>query len=75
MIRKLLAAFIGSAQVLIGALSIVFTYVLNYDLYGVRAMFGITVENVGLSILLLWFFGVFSIISGLSFVQEWRSLK
>ena len=73
MIRKLLAAFICSAQVLIGALSIIFTYVLNYDLYDVRAMFGITVENVALSILLLWFFGLFSIISGLSFVQEWRS--
>ena len=73
MIRKTFAAAVGMAQVVIGALSILFTFILHYDLFNVQSMFSIPVENVPLYVLLFLVFALFSMISGLSFIQEWRS--
>ncbi len=73
MMRKTFAAVVGMAQVVIGALSILFTYILHYDLFNVQAMFWIPAENVSLYVLLFLVFGLFSLISGISFIQEWRS--
>jgi hypothetical protein len=73
MIRKTIAAATGAAQVVISALSILFAYILHSDLFDVQAMFRIPMENVSLYALLFLVFGLFSMISGLSFIQEWRS--
>ena len=73
MIRKTFAATTGAAQVVISALSILFAYILHSDLFDVQAMFRIPMENVSLYALLFLVFGLFSMISGLSFIQEWRS--
>lgn len=73
MIRKTFAAAVGTAQVVIGALLILFTYVLHYDLFNVQSMFRIRIENAPLYALLLLIVGLFSLVSGLSFIQEWRS--
>jgi hypothetical protein len=73
MIRKTFAVAVGTAQVVIGALLILFTYVLYYDLFNVQSMFRIPIENAPLYALLVLIFGLFSLVSGLSFIQEWRS--
>lgn len=73
MIRKTFAAIVGMVQVGIGALSILFTYILHRDLFDVQAMFHIPMENVPLYVLLFLVLGLFSTISGFSFIQEWRS--
>ena len=73
MIRKTFAVILGVVQVGIGASSILFTYILHRDLFYVQAMFRIPMENVPLRVLLLLVFGLFSTISGFSFIQEWRS--
>jgi len=73
MIRKTFAATTGAAQVVISALSILFAYILHSDLFDVQALFRISTENVSLFTLLFLVFGLFSLISGLSFMQEWQS--
>lgn len=73
LIRKPFAATIGAAQVVVSALSILFAYILQYDLFDVQGMFRIPMENVSFYALLFLIFGLFSMISGLSFIQEWRS--
>ena len=73
MVRKTFVAAVGMAQVVISAFSILFAHILNYDLFNVQAMFRITIENAPLYALLFLVFGLFSMISGLSFIQEWRS--
>jgi hypothetical protein len=73
MIRKAFAAAVGTAQVMIGALLIIYTYVLYYDLFNVQSTFRIPIENAPLYALLLLIFGLFSLVSGLSFIQEGRS--
>jgi polyferredoxin len=73
MIRKVFVAAVGVAQVMIGALSILFTYIFHSDLFNVQATFWIPTKNVSLYVLLFLVFSLFSLISGLSFVQEWRS--
>ena len=73
MIRKIFVATIGMTQVVIGTFSIFFTYLFNYNIYNVQALFNIPKENESLLILLFLIFGLFSLISGVSFIQEWRS--
>jgi hypothetical protein len=73
-IRKILVATVGIAQVMIGFSSIVFIYILNFDLFDFRAAFNISMEEVSLYALLFLVFSLFSLISGFLFIQEWRSL-
>ena len=74
MIRKTVAAAVGFAQVAIGFLSIILIYILYNDIFNVQTMFSIFMETVSLYVLLL-FFGLFSMISGLSFIQEWQRYR
>jgi len=73
MIRKTFAAILGMLQVGIGASSIIFTYFLHRDLFDIQDMFRVPMENVPLYVLLFFVLGLFSTISGVSFIQEWRS--
>lgn len=73
MIRKIFAAILGIVQIGIGALSILLTYILHLDLFDIQTTFRIPLENVPLYVLISLVLGLFSTISGLSFIQEWRS--
>lgn len=73
MMRKTLVAAVGMAQVMIGVSSLVFIYILHYDQFDVQVVFNLSMEETSLYVLLFLAFGLFSLISGLLFIQEWRS--
>ena len=71
-IRQTSIVIIGLAQVIIGVSSFLFTYLFYYDVFSFQAVFPVTPLNIPLYTFLLLVFGVYSIISGMSFIQEWR---
>ena len=72
MIRKIFVAAVGITQVAIGFFSFILIYILHYNIFNFQTMFNISIENLPLYVLLL-FFGLFSMLSGFSFIQEWQS--
>ena len=73
MIRKILAAAIGMIQISIGISSIVFIYIFYNNLFDFHDVFNIPMEQISFYMLFLTAIGLFSVISGLSLVQEWRN--
>jgi len=68
--RKLLIGFIGVTQEAIGVLTIVFCYVLYYNLFDVLNWLNIAAEHVALYVLILSVFGFVFIISGFFLIRE-----
>lgn len=66
--------FVGATQEAIGVLTIVFSYILYYDLFGLQTWLNIPPEHVSLYVsiylLLLFVFGFVSIISGFFLLRE-----
>jgi hypothetical protein len=73
MMRKILVGAIGMVQVVIGVSSIVFTYIFHSNMFDFQAVFNLSLEEVSFYLLLFLTVGIFSLISGLFFIQEWRS--
>jgi len=68
--RKLISGFIGVTQEAIGVLTIVFCYVLYYNLFDALNWLNIAAEHVALYVLILSVFGFVSIISGFFLIRE-----
>lgn len=72
MIRKILAAAIGMIQLSMGVSLIVFVYIFHNNLFNFQDLLSIPLEQISFYMLFLTAIGFFSVISGLSFIQEWR---
>ena len=72
MIRKILVASVGLVQVMIGVSSIVFSYVFHNELFGFQVFFGLSLEEKSLYLVVFLVIGLFSLLSGILFIQEWR---
>ena len=69
-IRKFLAIFLGVTQEVIGALAIIFAYVLYYNILHIRANLEILLDHVSIYLLLLFVFGFISILNGFFLLRE-----
>jgi hypothetical protein len=72
MIRKILVASVGLAQVMIGVSAIVFSYIFHYELFGFQFFFGLPLEEKSLYLVVFLMIGLFSLLSGILFIQKWR---
>lgn len=72
MIRQTLVTSIGLIQVMIGVSSIVFSYIFHYELFGFQIFYNLSPEEKSLYLVLFLAIGLFSLISGILFIQEWR---
>lgn len=66
-------AAVGMLQIIIGVSSIVFTYIFHYNMFDFQIVFNLSLEEISFYMLLFLAVGLFSLISGLFFIQEWRS--
>jgi len=69
-VRKIVSKVVGVAQSGIGVLAIIFGYILYYNLFDIQRMLNLSVQNVPLYILLLFIFGLLSVISGFFLIYE-----
>jgi len=69
-VRKVVSKVVGVAQSGIGVLAIIFGYILYYNLFDIQGMLNVSAQNVPLCILLLFIFGLLSVISGLFLFYE-----
>lgn len=74
-IRKFVVTFFGVTQEVIGALAIVFAYVLYYNILDIRTNLEILLEHVSVYLLLLFVFGFISILSGFFLIRERLELE
>ena len=72
MIRQTIGATIGLVQVMIGVSSIIFSYVFHYELFGFQIFLNLSPEEKSLYLVLFLAIGLFSLISGILFIQKWR---
>lgn len=66
-------AAVGMVQVIIGVSSIVFAYIFHYNIFDFQIAFNLSLEETSFYLLVFLAVGLFSLISGLFFIQEWRS--
>jgi len=71
-IRKTLTAVTGIVQGAIGVLSAVLAVLLFFDILEVQAVFSVPSEFLPLYLFILCLFSVFSILSSLFLIREWR---
>jgi hypothetical protein len=71
-IRRILTAVTGIAQEVIGILSAVVAVLLFFNILEVQAVFNVPAELLPLYLLFLGLFSVFSVLSGLFLIREWR---
>jgi hypothetical protein len=69
-IRKVIAAVTGLAQEAIGLLSAVLALMLFFDFLEVQTIFNLPAEFLPLYLLILAFFSLFSIASGIFLIRE-----
>jgi len=74
-VRKFIVTFFGVTQEVIGALAIVFAYVLYYNILHIRANLEILPEHVSVYLLLLFVFGFISILNGFFLIHERLELE
>lgn len=72
-IEKIIAAFVGVLQSIIGAFAIASAYLIYYDptKMEIRTFLNILPENAALHALLFSIIGFFSVISGILIIYEW----
>jgi len=68
--RKIVSKVVGVTQSGIGALAVIFAYILYYDLFDIQGMLNTSTQNVPLYMLILLIFGLLSVISGLFLIYE-----
>lgn len=71
-IRRILSAVTGIAQSAIGVLSAVLAVLLFFNILEVQTVFNVPAELLPLYLLFLGLFSVFSVLSGLFLIREWR---
>ena len=71
-IRRILNAVTGIAQSAIGVLSAILAVLLFFNILEVQAVFNVPAELLSLYLLFLGLFSVFSVLSGLFLIREWR---
>lgn len=69
-IRGALAIIVGLMQIVIAALIFVFACCLYFNFFGVQGQLNGAIESCHFHVLVLLFFGFFSIMSGLFLVYE-----
>jgi len=69
-VRKIVSRIIGVVQGAIGALAVIFAYVLYHNFFRLQDMLDVTAGNLPLYILFLLIFGLLSIMSGLFLIYE-----
>lgn len=72
LVRQTLVTFFGLVQVMIGVSTIVFSYIFHYELFRFQIFFNLSPEEKSLYLVLFLAIGLFSLISGILFIQEWR---
>ncbi|MFQ6094552.1 MAG: hypothetical protein ACE5NN_00265 [Candidatus Bathyarchaeia archaeon] len=72
-LEKVIAAFVGLLQSLIGALAIASAYLIYYDPDNmkIRTILNILPQNAALYVLLFSMVGSFSVLSGILIIYEW----
>jgi len=71
-IRRIVAAIIGIAQSAVGVLSAVLAFLLLCNILEVQTVFTVPPELLPLYLLVLVLFSIFSVLSGLFLIREWR---
>lgn len=71
-IRRILTAITGIVQSAIGVLSAVLAALLFFGILEVQTVFSVPSEFLPLYLLIICLFSVFSILSGLFLIREWR---
>ena len=69
-VRKIVSKVVGVAQSGIGVLAIIFGYILYYNLFDIQGMLNVSAQTAPLYILLLFIFGLLSVISGFFLIYE-----
>jgi len=69
-VRKIFSRIIGVMQGAMGALAVIFAYVLYHNFFNLQDVLNVTAGNLSLYILFLLIFGLLSIISGLFLIYE-----
>jgi len=69
-VRKIFSRIIGVVQGAIGAVAVIFAYVLYHNFFNLQDVLNVTAGNLPLYILFLLIFGLLSIISGLFLMYE-----
>jgi hypothetical protein len=73
-IRGIMTAITGIAQGAIGVLSAVLAVLLFFNILEVQTLFNVPSELLPLYLLIFCLFSVFSILSGLFLIREWRGI-
>ena len=68
--RKILSKGVGLIQTIIGGLAMFFAFFVFYDIFNLKAILGISTENMGLYLWIFIIFGLLSSISGLFLFYE-----
>jgi hypothetical protein len=69
-IRRILSKIVGVIQIGIGGGSMVFAFLVYYNVFGTGTMLGISMEGVGLYLWIFIIFGLLSVISGIILYYE-----
>jgi uncharacterized membrane protein len=69
-IRKTVTRIVGSVQTAVGALAVVFAFLLLHDALNVQVALGISGKNIELYMWVFIVFGLLSVISGLFLFYE-----
>jgi len=70
-VRRTLTVIVGLVQSMIAVLTVIFAFILYFNLFDIQTWFNDAVEFHHLHVFALFVFGFFSIISGLFLVHEW----
>lgn len=68
--KRTVSKIIGLTQTAIGGLTMVFAFLLFYNILGMQEMLGISPEGIGLYLWTFIIFGLLSVISGLFLFYE-----
>ena len=71
-IRRIVTAVTGIAQSAIGVLSAILAVLLFFNILKVQTVFNVPAELLPLYLLVLGLFSIFSVLSGLFLIREWR---
>jgi hypothetical protein len=68
--RRIFSKIVGLTQTIIGAIAMVFAFLMFYDAFGIQAILGVSEEGIGLYLWVCIIFGLLSVISGLILFNE-----
>jgi hypothetical protein len=74
-IRRTLAVIFGITQSVIAVLTVLFAFILYFNFFDIRTLLNVAVESPDLHALALFFFGFFSLVSGLFLIYEWAESR